>query len=77
MKVRTTGSTREKNIAQFPGLCKPPLGQIEVVVGDQDVAAESVDQGPAAVGADVVGEKRAEKIAKSAGESRQQQPLPA
>ena len=74
INVRTTGIRREKNAAHSV-LLEPPIGHVEVFFVDEYILAILLDQRPAAEGADIVSDYRADRAAQSAEEARREIPV--
>ena len=56
MNVRTTGSRRATKMMMLAALLEPAVGEVELVLGHEQVAAVLLDGRAAALGADPVGD---------------------
>ena len=68
MNVRTIGSSRPKNAVAAPCLAKNLLGQLDLVLADQDVLPVALQEGPATVRPDRVGNERAKRVPDGRGD---------
>ena len=73
MNVRTMGSMRLKKTDGRAVPVEPALRQLQVMVAEQDVLAVLVDEGPAAVEADRVGDPGADDVARHPGDGDAEQ----
>ena len=62
MNVRTIGSSRPMKTVAAPCCCEEPVGELDLVLADQQVLPVALEERPAAVRADGVGDERAERV---------------
>ena len=62
MNVRTIGSSRPMNTVAAAVLREEPVGELDLVRPDQQVLPVALEERPAAVRADGVGDERAERV---------------
>ena len=62
MNVRTIGSSRPMNTVAAPCCCEEPSASLDLVLPDQQVLPVALEERPAAVRADGVGDQRADRV---------------
>ena len=68
MKVRTTGQQAREEDDDLAALLEPAVGEVELVLRDEQVAPVALDRRAAALGADPVGDLAPEVAAEGAGD---------